>query len=198
MNPRNTNRYRPHPELPGVSVLTLTRAKCPAEGDSRGPREVECLLDTSDVPLAERHAWNAYWNPHTRSFYAQAHLRTATGQTTGYLHRLTLSPEDCSIEVDHINGDSLDNRRENLRPSMRHENARNSGTRRNNTSGFRGVHWCKREQRWKAYIRVNGKLIHIGYFDVFAEACAARVAAEKLYHGAFAFSARPDAAQAAA
>jgi hypothetical protein len=192
VNPRNTNRYMPHTELPGVSVLTITRARCPPGGDSRGLRELEVLLDTSDVAFASRHTWHAHWNRNTSSFYVNTNLRTPTGWTTGQLHRMILAPEDSSIEVDHRNGDILDNRRENLRLASRAENGCNRGAQRNNTSGHRGVSWHKQHQCWRAYIMINGKNIHLGLYDSFAEAIAGRRAAEAKYFGEFAFSSRPE------
>jgi hypothetical protein len=198
MTPNRRNRYRPHPEMPGVSILTITRLHCPPEGDSRGPREIEAWMDTADVAFASKYTWRAGWHPHMSSFYVTTKLRTDTGWTTGRLHRILLAPEEPGIEVDHINGNTLDNRRSNLRLATRPENQRNRGEIRSNTSGHRGVYWDKRLQRWRVRLKVNGKNIHVGLFDDFAEACAARVAAEKLYHGAFAYSARPAAAQVAA
>jgi hypothetical protein len=190
MSLTNTNRYRPHPELPGVSILAITRATCPAEGDSRGPREVDVLLDTCDVPLASRHTWRAGWHPKKRSFYIQTTLRTAAGRTTGGLHRILLAPEDPGLDVDHINGNTIDNRRSNLRDATPPENQWNARTPRTNTSGFRGVSWDKQHQCWRVRVGVNGKRLHIGLFDDFDEACAVRIAAEQKYHGAFAFSNR--------
>jgi hypothetical protein len=190
MNPRNTNRYRSHPDMPGVSILAITRAKCPAEGDEKGPREIEILLDTSDVAFAEQYAWCAQWNPYTRSFYALRTIRTTTGRTSGQLHRMLLSPDDPSMQVDHINRVTTDTRRVNLRFATKPENMRNHGVRSDNTSGVSGVSWDKRDQCWRAYIGANGKQIHLGCFAIREEAEAARLAAEAKYHGAFAASAR--------
>jgi hypothetical protein len=194
MNPRNTNRYRPHPDMPGVSILTITRLHCPPDGDSRGPREIVSWMDTADVAFAERHTWYAQWHRHTRSFYVSTTLRTPTGKATGQLHRMLLAPEDPSAQIDHRNGVTLDNRRSNLRLATAEENNRNRGAQRNNTSGVPGVSWHKRHQRWRVHIKVNGKQIHLGYYDARDEAIAARLAAEDKYFGEFAFSSRQQSA----
>jgi hypothetical protein len=193
MKRKNTNRYRPHPELPGVSVLTITRAKCPPGGDERGPREIEFLLDTSDVAFASRHTWHAHWYRCMRSFYAMTDLRTATWRTSVQLHRMLLAPDDSSIEVDHRNGITTDNRRENLRLATHADNMRNRRVQRNNTSGHCGVCWDKQQQCWRVQIGVNGKQTYLGLYDSFAEAIAARLAAEAKHFGEFAYSARPAA-----
>jgi hypothetical protein len=85
-------------------------------------------------------------------------------------------------DLDHINRDRTDNRIANLRLSCDAENGQNKGLARNNKSGARGVHWCKTYNKWRAVIRVNWKLKHIGRFDTVAEAKAAYDAAAKVLH----------------
>lgn len=67
-------------------------------------------------------------------------------------------------EVDHINGNGLDNRRENLRLANRAQQNRNTRMKRNNTSGFKGVSYHKPNNRWCAYITVNSKTVYLGSF----------------------------------
>lgn len=83
--------------------------------------------------------------------------------------------------VDHMNGDLLDNRRENLRLVTRAENARNlSGKRKNNTSGHMGVQYEPRYRRkWSAKMQIDGKSVVIGRYETKEEAVAARLAYEK-------------------
>ena len=97
-----------------------------------------------------------------------------------YMHRLiNLTPD--SFETDHINRDKLDNRRSNLRSTMRSQNAFNVGLRPNNTSGFIGVSWTA--NRWEAYIWKDGFKIYLGRFKDKYEALKARKKAEEQYHG---------------
>lgn len=103
-----------------------------------------------------------------------------------YLHKFVINEKDSM--VDHINGDSLDCRKSNLRKATNQQNSMNHGEPINNTSGVCGVSWKKDKQRWKAYITVNRKQIHLGYFkeDEFELAVKARKEAELKYFGEFA------------
>lgn len=87
--------------------------------------------------------------------------------------------------VDHINGDTLDCRKSNLRLCNRAGNARNAKTRKDNKSGIKGVYWVKNENKWKSQIRVLGKPISLGTFSDIKEAEKAYQEASKKYHGDF-------------
>jgi hypothetical protein len=82
-----------------------------------------------------------------------------------------------SGDVDHLNGDQLDNRISNLRDVTPLQNMKNQSMRKDNTSGFCGVVWVKRKHKWRAQIRSNGRTVHLGYFTNFEGAKAARVSA---------------------
>lgn len=88
-------------------------------------------------------------------------------------------------EVDHVDGNGLNNRRYNLRLATPTENMQNKSLYRNNKSGVRGVSWHKRDKSWSATIRVNNRLIHLGYFDEIEDAANARIVAELEYFGEF-------------
>jgi hypothetical protein len=85
-------------------------------------------------------------------------------------------------QIDHINGDTSDNRIANLRVVSRTENGRNAAIPSHNTSGHIGVYWHKRCGKWLAQIKVDGRDIHLGRFVAKADAIAARAAAE-IIHG---------------
>lgn len=90
-------------------------------------------------------------------------------------------PQD---EVDHANGNRADNRPHNLREATKSQNGANKRTLRDNA--LKGASWCKRAKRWRAAIRKNGKMIHIGLFDTQEAAHTAYVDAARRYHGEFA------------
>jgi hypothetical protein len=80
-------------------------------------------------------------------------------------------------QIDHIDGVRSNNVWSNLRSATLKQNLENLSLAKNNTSGFRGVSWDKKEKKWRAYITHNKKRIHLGYFNTAEE--AAQVAAVK-------------------
>ena len=84
-------------------------------------------------------------------------------------------------DMDHINRIRDDNRWKNLRHVSRQCNARNSGIQSNNTSGITGVCWNKQYNKWRAGIKISGKLKSLGCFKDFKDAVKARWKAELKY-----------------
>lgn len=84
--------------------------------------------------------------------------------------------------VDHINGDPLDNKPENLRDVTQGQNTRSyAKAHKGSTSRYRGVHWFKRDETWQAQIMCEGQRKHLGYFSLEEEAALVwNLAAEKL------------------
>lgn len=101
------------------------------------------------------------------------------------MHRLILNAPK-NVQVDHINGNKLDNRRSNLRLCSKTENTRNRKIQYNNKAGYKGVHWHKSAKKWKAQISVNGKVTHLGLFSNKITAAKAYDFAAKKYHKQFA------------
>jgi hypothetical protein len=103
-----------------------------------------------------------------------------------FMHRVILGAK-ASQEVDHINGDALDNRRANLRLCTRAQNAANRRLHANNKSGYRGVGYSGRQAHpWAARIRVNYKLLPLGNFATPEEAAVAYDRAALDHFGQFA------------
>jgi hypothetical protein len=103
------------------------------------------------------------------------------------LHRLVwcwVTGEDPGqLEIDHIDGDPTNNKWNNLRPATHQQNCLNTPCYANNKAGFKGVHQVKGYQRWRASIRIDGKLRHIGYYQSPEEAHAAYCAAAQALRG---------------
>lgn len=86
--------------------------------------------------------------------------------------------------IDHINGDSLDNRLANLRDIDPIANAKNAALYKTNKSGHVGVSWHRRVAKWVAHINVSGTQVNLGYFEKLKDAVSIRQAAQVLcgYH----------------
>lgn len=99
------------------------------------------------------------------------------------MHRVILGAPK-NKKIDHVNGNSLDNRKSNLRYATNTQNIQNSKIRKDNSTGFKGVH--KKGKKYQARITINKKLILLGYFyDKVAAGNAYKLAANK-YFGEFA------------
>lgn len=85
-------------------------------------------------------------------------------------------------EIDHINRDKSDNRISNLRVVSRSENMQNRSMASNNTSGHKGVVWNKKAKKWQAQLKINQRLIHLGFFESKDDAISARKAGQLIYH----------------
>jgi hypothetical protein len=79
------------------------------------------------------------------------------------------------LQIDHINGDRLNNKLENLRIVTHQQNQWNR-------TKAKGYSWNKNEEKWRAYIRIDCKLKYLGSFDTEAEAREAYLKAKKIYH----------------
>ena len=90
------------------------------------------------------------------------------------------------LEVDHKNGDGLDNRGDNLRPANRYQQMMNTKRRCNAKNPYRGVLRRKDTGKWRAIIQANGKVHLLGdTFETFEEALVARQVAEVHLHGEY-------------
>jgi len=85
------------------------------------------------------------------------------------------------MEVDHEDINSLNNSIDNLRLASRRLQGQNQGTPSNNKSGVKGVRWVEERSKWRAYIRVDDKQKHLGYYATFKEAVEARNEGVKKY-----------------
>ena len=102
------------------------------------------------------------------------------------MHRVVMEAPK-GLQVDHINGNKLDNRKENLRLATRSENQRNVGKRSSNKSGYKGVRWVPSPyNKWRVDIRTDEGKKFIGHFNNILEAAKAYNDAALNYHGEFA------------
>lgn len=88
--------------------------------------------------------------------------------------------------LDHIDGNPLNNNPNNLREATPAQNAWNNKKSSSNTSGYKGVSYCKSRGNYEVKIKSNGKILNLGRFKLPEEAHAAYIEAAKKYHGEFA------------
>jgi hypothetical protein len=123
-------------------------------------RGLVALVDDADAD-AVRAVGKWYANPSDRAFYARKNFQVRPGQWVSVRMHTFLTGWPL---VDHRNGDGLDNRRANLRPTSPAGNGQNKGLRTDNASGYKGVYWHTQSRRWRGQIYVDGRSVHLGSF----------------------------------
>jgi hypothetical protein len=141
----------------------------------RGESVAHALIDVADAELAG-FRWYLDRGNVSRSGKPYARRRDPDRPGSIYLHRMVLGlSADDPRKGDHINGDTLDCRRSNLRIVTTAQNAQNQGSRRG-SSTYRGVTWDKARQKWMATGFLDGRHKTIGRFDTEEEAASASAA----------------------
>ena len=144
-------------------------------------------FDLEDYDLIKDYCWH-----YTQKGYLEA--TNAETRKAIKLHRLVMGVTDPKVEVDHkkhptIYEHKIDNRKSNLEIVNQSQNSMNRSLAKNNTSGIVGVSWSKLEQKWKAYIKINQQMIHLGTFTDKEDAIVARKNAELKYFGEYRYDA---------
>lgn len=143
------------------------------------------LVDDEDFERINQYKWFC-----SNYGYAVRSVWIKEGKTSNiiWMHRFILNASN-KFEVDHINGNRLDNQKHNLRLATNYQNAQNVKKHKDNTSGFKGISYCKHwklKRPWKARICVNKKLKALGYFSSKEKAYEAYCKAARQYFGEFA------------
>lgn len=147
-------------------------------------RDFMAIVDDEDYQSLSNYSWHTTGSKKHRTKYASRSWRQGGKYHHLAMHRHILGlTENDSIIVDHINGNGLDNRRNNLRISDVILNQYNSRLRVDNTSGYKGVVFHKASGTWNAKIKVKGKRICLGYYKNPLDAALAYDKAAILYRG---------------
>jgi hypothetical protein len=136
-------------------------------------------ISNCDYDAVIQHGWSKSYRSDRSKGYGYA--CTSFGKKFYKMHRFILGVTDSNVFVDHINRDTFDNRRENLRLVSREVNAQNRKLHSNNKLKATGVIYRKDRGKYLAYIGIKSKPVYLGYFDSIDEAMAARKAAELKY-----------------
>jgi hypothetical protein len=172
--PRPT-RKAIYPIGPSIAYIPLTRG-------------LFSVVDWDDAAELEKTLWFAYWDKSCGYFYAKRHIgRDEPRQLISmqaFILGLYRSPD---LTADHVRpGNGLDNRRANLRPATKEQQAMNHRKYPKTISGLKGAHWHKQHGYWTATISCNRKQMHLGTFATAEAAHAAYCAKAIELHGEFA------------
>lgn len=129
------------------------------------------LVDDSDYMYLMRWKW----------CYSHGYALRGSSPNRIYMHRL-INKTPKGLDTDHINHDTLDNRRNNLRTVTHSENLRNSKLSKSNKSGHRGIYWDSERKKWRTSITENGKRILYKRFSTLDEAARAYDKFKESYH----------------
>lgn len=145
----------------------------------------DVIIDDEDFEKVNACGWCARTNE-KKGHPEQVYFRATSNNQKKTLHRIILGLKDGDRKiVDHINGNTLDNRKSNLRICSQSENCCNRKKAKTNTSGYKGVNFKKQTGKFVARIGRNGKRLFLGYFDTAEEAHIAYCEASKSYHGEY-------------
>lgn len=145
-------------------------------------RGLVALIDDADVSTVSKWKWQAKRSRNT--WYA---LRTgwSNGHKTCVLMHHVVFGRD-GLLIDHVDGNGLNNTRDNLRSATNRQNCQNRIALLSCSSKFKGVDFYKRSSRWRARIKIDGKLKHLGEFQNEIDAALCYDAAAKIHFGEFA------------
>lgn len=135
------------------------------------------IVDDEDFPILSQHKWYAA--------EGQSGTKAVRNRPVLYMHRFLMQAPK-GMEVDHINGNTLDNRRANLRICTRSQNAMNTKVKSTSTTGIKGIGWHKGNKAWRIRIVVNGNRFE-RYTRTLQEAQGIYRKLEAKYHGEFGY-----------
>lgn len=144
------------------------------------------LVDDDDFDKVAHFKWHKFKSRNKSNCYAKRNFRVNGVSRSQLMHRVILGVTDSKTLIDHINGNGLDNRKQNLRICSNAQNSRNRDKVKNNSSGFKGVSYNKKLLCFESKIGLDNKTINLGLYRTEIEAAIAYNEAAVKYHGQFA------------
>jgi hypothetical protein len=138
-------------------------------------------IDTEDYDKVKDYCWHKYIGD-KGDIYAKSNTREITPRTVRMLHQI-ICPCEEGYEPDHIDGNGLNNRKNNLRPLTHQQNCWNRDHYKSSISGVIGVLWDESKKLWKVNLGYNYDSVYVGHSETFEEACQARWNTEEEYFG---------------
>ena len=135
-------------------------------------KDHSAIIDDDDTIVVNKYNWHI--KPGRQTVYAETSVWLSKEKrvSTISMHRLILGLRiGDKRQVDHVDGNGLNNSKSNLRIASSKQNAHNRPSQNGSISRYKGVTFHKRIKKWHAYIRVDNKLLHLGYHE--SEDCAA-------------------------
>jgi HNH endonuclease len=152
-------------------------------------RGMVAKISFQDLEKISRYRWHAKYNKTTDSYYA---YRNESRLGKNHQACISMAREICGLmdgdkrQPDHVNHDTLDNRRGNLRIATRAQNNSNRRRYSSNTSGHKGISWNPEIRKWMAWFQFEGKRQYLGSFAVLSDAVERYKSAAGRLHGEFA------------
>lgn len=143
------------------------------------------MVDDEDYEFLNQWKWRADVTK-DGCVYARRQEIVNGKHKTFTIHRMVLKLPEKQGGVDHKDRNSLNNQKSNLRMANDHQNGGNRDVNANNTSGFKGVTWCKAARKWQAQIMVHRNHHYLGLFEDPKDAARTYDAAALEYFGDFA------------
>jgi len=142
------------------------------------------IVDEDDFERLNQFKW--YANYINRYLYARRNIRiNGKWASCISMHREIMNPP-AGMVVDHINHNTLDNRKENLRICTIKQNCQNRRSRTKTKTNFKGVTFSDEKGKFRSRINYNGKRVHLGYFDCKVEAARTYNQAATKFYGEYA------------
>ena len=147
------------------------------------------LIDAESYTLVRAHKWHYNKSEAKRAglYYMWTHIRIGNKDHKNSLHRMILGiPVGAKVHVDHINGNSLDNRKSNLRITDSKHNQWNRKIGKSNKSGYKGVGWHKASGKWRVRLTAHKTEIYGGLFTDIMDAARAYDKLASMHYGEYA------------